>query len=151
MLLRPDEFIVTVANHPEERADAMGVRVAVFVEEQHVPFEEEADHYDETATHFVCKHLKNNSIIGTARLIQTGENSAKIGRVAILAEFRKNGVGRRIMERVELEAANMGISKLTLEAQLHAIPFYEKIGYQADGPIFLDAGIEHKRMTRELT
>ncbi len=150
MLVKPDEFIVTVANLPEEKAEAMAVRIAVFVEEQHVPIEEEADKYDETATHFVCRLPKENRVIGTARLIQAGENSAKIGRVAILSEFRKNGAGRKIMERVELEAVNRGMTHLTLEAQLHAIPFYEKIGYQAEGPVFLDAGIEHRRMTKQL-
>jgi predicted GNAT family N-acyltransferase len=127
------------------------VRMRVFVEEQAVPAEEELDAYDLTAAHFIAETAAvEPEAVGTARLIDKGQGTAKIGRVAVLANHRKRNVGLELMRHIEQYAAEAGFSELVLEAQCHAIPFYEKLGYAAEGPVFLDANIEHRLMRRSI-
>jgi len=145
----------------EELADALEIRRRVFIDEQHVPEDEEIDRYDgdptttEDAIH-VLVHLAGaagadgevGEPVATGRLLlddPPGER-AHIGRVAVLAEHRRTGAGRVVMEWLQDEARRLGRPGITLSAQLHAIPFYERLGYTARGDIFLDAGIEHRWM-----
>lgn len=119
------------------------IRMAVFVEEQKVPPWEEMDSYDEDAAHYLAE--EDGRAVGTARLVDKG-STGKIGRVAVLADCRGKGVGRQLMKRV-LEDALQHHDEANLDAQLQVIPFYESFGFVAEGEIFLDAGIEHRRMT----
>ena len=145
----------------EEMADALEIRRAVFIDEQHVPEDEEIDHYDgdptvvEDAVH-VLVHLAGHDSegdaegepIATGRLLlddPPGER-AHIGRVAVLAEQRLTGAGRVVMLWLQAEAQRRGRPGITLAAQLYAMPFYERLGYTARGDTFLDAGIEHRWM-----
>ena len=119
-----------------------------------MPPEEELDHFDVTATHFRLKYAfapeVPERIVATARIVDKGHGVAKIGRVAVLKEYRGKGIGFTLMREVERYAARAGFNEALLEAQCHAIPFYEKLGYVAEGDIFLDAGIEHRLMRRPL-
>lgn len=136
-----------------EREAVFAIRMVVFVEEQAVPAEEELDAYDVSAAHFLVRLSTDPSpagIIGTARLLDKGNGLGKIGRVAVLREHRGKGVGALLMQRVEQEARASGYSEIILEAQVHALPFYEKIGYVAEGPVFLDCDIEHRLMRKSL-
>src|SRR6266566_9759865 len=74
------------------------VRMAVFVDEQKVPPWEEMDAYDECADHFAV--FRNSEIVGTARIVDIGDNTGKIGRVAILKESRNLGLGLALMVHV---------------------------------------------------
>jgi predicted GNAT family N-acyltransferase len=150
----PNNLDIAVVSDSAERSAVFAVRMVVFVEEQAVPPEEELDIYDVTATHFRVKdptaqHLPE-SIVATARIVDKGHGVAKIGRVAVLQEFRSKGIGLALMRQVERHAASAGFTEAVLEAQCHAIPFYEKLGYMAEGGVFLDAGIEHRLMRRPL-
>jgi predicted GNAT family N-acyltransferase len=145
----------------EEMADALEIRRRVFIDEQHVPEDEEIDQYDgdptvvESAVH-VLVHLAGQDSEGDAEgePIATGrlllddppEQRAHIGRVAVLAEHRRTGAGRVVMQWLQAEAQRRGRPGITLSAQLHAMPFYERLGYTARGDIFLDANIEHRWM-----
>lgn len=135
-----------------EMQHALTVRRSVFIDEQRVPEEEEIDEYDlpdalgRTAVHVVG--WLDGQPIATARLlinVPRGE-LPHIGRVAVLKEYRGRGFGRDIMEVLQEEALRRGFDGVTLAAQLHAVPFYEHLGYRAHGPIFLDAGIRHREM-----
>ncbi len=150
----PDvEYEVGVVS-PDLRAEMesiFAVRMTVFVEEQAVPAEEELDAYDLTSVHFMLRAITDESgAVGTARLIDKGHGVAKIGRVAVLKEHRGRGVGLELMRHTERYARASGYTEMVLEAQCHAIPFYEKLGYVAEGPVFLDANIEHRVMRRSL-
>ncbi len=139
----------------EEREAVFALRMQVFVEEQKVPVEEELDAYDITASHFLVRELHSTAgklpaIIGTARLIDKGEGTGKIGRVAIGQQYRGKGAGALLMRFVERIAMQRGFKRLILEAQCYAIPFYEKLDYIAEGDIFFDANIEHRLMTKSL-
>jgi predicted GNAT family N-acyltransferase len=128
-----------------ERDACYAVRMTVFVEEQQVPPWEELDADDETAQHFLIADA--DTIIGTARLLDKGDGVGKIGRVAVLKEYRGKQAGRQLMEHV-ISFGEPTYDVLILDAQVAVIPFYERLGFVAEGDIFLDAAIEHRRMTR---
>jgi predicted GNAT family N-acyltransferase len=137
-------------------AEALTARRAVFIDEQHVPEDEEIDAHDAdpasntTAVHVLAR--RGGRPIGTGRLLLERDNAgrAHIGRVAVLASERRSGVGRLVMEALQTEARARGFEGITLAAQLHAIPFYERLGYIARDDVFLDAGIEHRWMDLDL-
>ena len=153
-----DAVSVAVVRTADEMEAALSVRFRVFVEEQGVPIEEEVDRYDERPSErddvVVVLARYGGAPIATARLLldlhdPSAEGDAgypHIGRVAVLAELRGSGVGRLVMEALHDEARRRGYAGVTLAAQLHAMPFYERLGYVARGPVFLDAGIEHRDM-----
>ena len=70
--------------------------------------------------------------------------------MAVRAKARGKGVGLALMQAIAAEAVANGVRKLVLESQVHAIPFYERLGYAAHGPEYLDCGIPHRKMTLEL-
>ena len=119
---------------------------SVFVEEQGVPIEEERDSYDLEAWHWLA--CDNDVPIGTARLVRTEPDRAKVGRVAVLPSSRGCGAGRQLMFAIHDCAQEAGIVQLFLDAQLTVIPFYEGLGYKTQGEVFEDCGILHRRMTR---
>lgn len=139
----------------QEREAIFAVRMLVFVEEQGVPPEEELDAYDLTAAQFLIRRTDlpaddPDAIVGTARLIDKGAGVGKVGRVAILKEFRGKGVGAQLMRSVESYAREQGFARLILDAQCSAISFYERLGYVGEGDIFLDCDIEHIFMAKAL-
>jgi len=143
---------VGLVRSPEQMAEALAIRRAVFIQEQGVPESEEIDEHDGdpavvTSAMHVLAYLERRAV-GTGRLLLSypaGAN-AHIGRVAGLAERRRGGIGRALMRALEGEARERRFAGITLAAQLHAIPFYERLGYTARGDVFLDAGIEHRWM-----
>ena len=130
-----------------DRKACFDIRRAVFIEEQKIPEPEEWDEYDETAIHYLAQ---SDGPAGTARLIAKGR-SAKIGRVAVMLRHRGTGLGAAIMNAVLKDAKASGFSEAELESQLSAIPFYERLGFIAEGPEYDDgSGILHRLMRREL-
>ncbi|MEM7722520.1 MAG: GNAT family N-acetyltransferase [Pseudomonadota bacterium] len=126
------------------KAACFAIRRAVFIEEQQIPEAEEWDAHDATCVHYLAED--ETGPLGTARLISK-DNSAKIGRVAVVKSHRGTGLGQRIMEAILADAKADGFSGSELEAQTYAIPFYERLGYVADGPEFDDgSGIMHRVM-----
>ena len=120
------------------------IRRIVFVEGQGVPVEEEQDEHDATALHLLA--FDRDRPVGTARIL-LADGYGKIGRVAVLEEARGKGIGaaliRAAVERLRAEA---GIREARLGAQIHALAFYERLGFEAHGPVFDDAGIPHRAM-----
>lgn len=137
----------TVATR-DELAALLALREVVFVQEQAVPPELERDGLDDTATHFVARG-PDGAVIGAARM-RVVAGAAKAERVAVRADRRGQGVGAALMRALEGEAARCGVSEVVLNAQESAIPFYEGLGYVAEGPTFDDAGIPHRHMRRAL-
>ena len=116
------------------------IRTIVFIEEQNVPEEMEWDEYDETCMHVIVG--MNGEYIATGRLLETGQ----IGRMAVLKSYRKMGIGSKILEKLLSIAESMGMKTIFLNAQLDAIGFYRKYGFEEEGDIFDDAGIPHRKM-----
>ena len=146
------ELALLVVTTGTEMDECLRVRRAVFIEEQGVSEAEEIDEHDgdpaevKSAVHVLGR--LDGRPVATGRLLlgdAPGEH-AHIGRVAVLAELRRDGHGRAVMERLQAEARRRELPGITLRAQLHAIPFYERLGYVARGDVFLDARIEHRWM-----
>lgn len=125
----------------------LAIRRTVFIEEQGVSVEDEVDGKDPQAIHLLA--TSNGNTVGTARLLMSGK-VGKIGRVAVLKEARGTGLGKALVLFAVEELSRRGATRAMLGAQTHAIGFYEALGFSAVGPEFLDAGIPHREMVREL-
>ncbi|QOR67652.1 GNAT family N-acetyltransferase [Cytobacillus suaedae] len=136
-----------VVTNEEQMKDAYSIRRTVFIDEQQVPEEEEIDQYEKDAIHFVL--YEDNQPIGAGRF-RSIDGIGKIERICVLKEFRSKGAGKVIMDKIEETAKGEGITKLKLNAQTHAEKFYLNIGYTTISDIFLDAGIPHVTMTKEV-
>ena len=124
------------------------LRFEVFVDEQGVPPEIERDAYDEIALHLLA--TEGDRALGTARVLPNGE-IGKIGRVCVIKAARGTGLGAALIRAgLDEMRADGRFSKAALGSQLHAIPFYEKLGFAAYGEVFDDAGIPHRMMERAL-
>jgi predicted GNAT family N-acyltransferase len=128
--------------------DALLVRRAVFIEEQHVPEEEEIDQFEQEATHFVL--YDNGKPIGAGRFRILDNGLGKIERICVLPQYRGRRAGKLIMETIEQFAKEQGIPKVKLNAQTHAESFYQKLGYKTVSDVFMDAGIPHVTMVKTL-
>jgi predicted GNAT family N-acyltransferase len=131
----------------QQLQDAYKVRKTVFVEEQHVPLEEEIDHLENESTHFVL--YQEGMPVGAGRL-RFLDGYGKVERICVLKESRVHGAGKALMESIESFAKKQGIKQLKLNAQTHAIPFYSKLGYEIVSKEFFDAGIPHKSMLKSI-
>ena len=120
------------------------IRYQVFVDEQKVPIELEIDDDDPFAAHILC--LVDGQPVGTGRILLDGH----IGRLAVLQAHRKQGYGNIILEHLELIAQENELTEVFLNAQVTAIPFYEKRGYTIISDVFDDAGIPHQTMRKKL-
>ncbi len=127
------------------RARAEPVRFEVFVEEQKVPAEIELDEFDAVSLHALALDAGGN-VLGTGRLLPDGH----IGRMAVRACARGRGVGAALLRALMDAARRRGDREVVLSAQTHAIPFYERFGFVAEGEEYDDAGIPHRLMRRRL-
>ena len=147
---------VEPAKNQKEKEICFAIRQTVFVEGQNVPPEEEWDALDDDPAqcpHFIAWTMDEDEAptpIDAARLWLHDAQSSKAQRVAVLASWRKSGVGKALMDAMEAYTLQTGRTAVVLGAQTQAIPFYEKIGYEVYGPEYLDAGIPHRDMKKIL-
>lgn len=141
--------ITVVKISPEEDLDkCFHIRTVVFVDEQKVSLQEELDGLDPEADHYLL--TVDGKATATAR-VRYPESIAKIERVAVLKGQRGLNIGRRLMEYIINDIQqNPAIKVMKLGAQVQVVEFYEKLGFTCYGDEFLDAGIRHKWMKREL-
>ncbi|GMG88203.1 GNAT family N-acetyltransferase [Biformimicrobium ophioploci] len=132
------------ATWPDDEAPLRTVRQKVFVEEQSIDPAIEWDSLEPSCQHFIA--YDGERPIATGRLSPAG----KIGRMAVLPQYRGSGIGRRILDHICDFAREHGHRQVHLHAQSGATAFYEKSGFQIDGPGFVEAGIDHLPMSREL-
>jgi ElaA protein len=123
------------------------IRRVVFIEEQAVPEDLEVDGLDPEALHLLA--TLDDRPVGTARMLLKGD-TGKIGRVAVLKEARGQGIGAALIRAAVEELTARGLARAKLGSQTHAIPFYEGLGFVAEGPVYDDAGIPHRDMVRAL-
>ena len=139
------EFRIVEADWLARRVELMAVRNAVFVDEQGVPPEMECDGRDADAMHFLAMDKADNPL-GTARLLADGQ----IGRIAVLPAFRRRGIGRRLLALALDSARRRGDRHVWLHAQIDARELYLQAGFHIVGERFMEAGIPHIAMEREL-
>ncbi|MCE5973383.1 GNAT family N-acetyltransferase [Sinirhodobacter sp. WL0062] len=131
----------------DDLAACHALRRTVFIEEQNVPEELEIDDLDDIAIHLLA--FVDDRPVGTARLFAKGE-AGKIGRVCVLPEARGTGLGAALIHAACQHLKDRGCTTARLGSQIHALPFYEKLGFAAFGPIYDDAGIPHRDMMKRL-
>lgn len=125
-------------------AACLALRRKVFIEEQGVSEADELDGLDGQAIHLLARI--DGQPVGSARLLIKGE-TGKIGRVCVLPDWRGTGLGAALMRAAIAEMRAMsGLRQVRLGAQLHALGFYQRLGFQAEGPVYQDAGIDHRDM-----
>jgi predicted GNAT family N-acyltransferase len=130
----------------------------VFVAEQGVPAALEVDEADASADHFLL--YDGPAPVGAARLVVEPPGFAgadlvlgpvaHLGRLAVLRTARGGGAGRRLVDAVENHARERGLRDMVLAAQTSALGFYARLGYEAYGEVFYDAGLPHRWMRRRL-
>jgi len=143
-------YEVRPASWNDDCAAIQSVRRAVFIEEQRISEREEWDDMDLVAVHVLAyvapASASKRDAVGTGRLEPTG----KIGRVAVLPQYRGTGAGVAVMRRLVELAGGRGFTEVYLNAQTYARGFYERLGFRAEGPEFDEVGIPHQRMRRSV-
>ncbi|MDP1898268.1 MAG: GNAT family N-acetyltransferase [Sulfurimicrobium sp.] len=123
---------------------AIGLRYAVFVQEQQVPEELEVDAEDASAQHLLVRNGAGHAL-GTLRILTRGK-AAIIGRVAVAAEARHQGIGTEMMHQALAYCHALHLESVALDSQTYITPFYQKLGFKITGDVFMDAGIPHIHM-----
>lgn len=134
-----------IADWPEAEARVMPLRMAVFVVEQGVPVEMERDDDDPVSRHAWIE-TPDGEVVATGRLLPDGH----IGRMAVRADRRGEGLGSRVLLALIEAALELGFEDVVLNAQTGAMPFYAAHGFIAEGPVFMEAGLPHQVMRRRL-
>jgi predicted GNAT family N-acyltransferase len=135
------DIVIKSGTWDELQADASPIRFAVFVDEQRVPRDMELDDFDPESLHVVAYNSKGQAI-ATGRLLPDGH----IGRMAVLPDTRGEKVGAKVLLSLIAQGRKLGHSEFVLSAQTHAVGFYVRFGFVAEGSEYLDAGIPHRQM-----
>ena len=133
-------------NQTSDLETCFALRRVVFIDEQGVPEQEEIDNLDPLSLHLLA--IDAGTPVGTAR-VYIADGIAKIGRVCVLQSHRGKGLGAALI-RAALEVSKGKANTAKLGAQLHALGFYEALGFTATGPVYDDAGIDHRDMVLPL-
>jgi predicted GNAT family N-acyltransferase len=128
---------------PDQLAGALDLRERVFCDEQGVPREEESDPYDAEALHLVALGEGDRDVLVKG-------DTAKIGRVAVERERRREGIAVRMLILALDRAAELGCTRAVLSAQTRATEVYRRVGFAVESGVYMEAGIEHVRMGRAL-
>ena len=123
---------------------AQPIRKTVFIQEQQVPESEEWDRWDDFSVHALA--ILDGVVTGTARLTR----DCKIGRMAVLKDYRQQGIGSAMLLALIEEAKDRGMQQISLSAQTHAQDFYTRHGFTAVGEEYLDVEIPHITMQLSL-
>ena len=134
-------FSVYRADWDKDRPALQYIRALVFVHEQGISSELEWDQDDVRAIHLLAVDAASHPI-GTARLTDKGQ----IGRMAVLPAWRRRGVGRALLNELLRVARELNQTSPFLNAQIGAMPFYLRSGFQKDGEEHMEAGLPHRRM-----
>ena len=142
--MKPVKVSVHPAHWCVDQQILRAIREQVFIFEQSVPIDLEWDEFDAQSRHVLA--WVNGAAVGTGRLLPDGH----IGRMAVLRQWRGLGVGSALLGALVEIARTLGMRRVLLNAQVQALPFYRRHGFEIEGEEFLDAGIAHRRMVREL-
>ena len=142
----------------DDLTDVYEIRRKVFIQEQGVPEQEEYDEYDKSAIFCVVYEPKNESeennnndliSVATGRLVLLEDGRYKIGRIAVLKEYRGKQYGDMVVKMLVNKAFMSGATKVYVGAQIRAKGFYQTIGFEEYGNSYMESGIEHIGMVLE--
>ncbi len=136
-----NDFTISIVSWYDKQAELYSIRRAVFIEEQNVPESIELDGRDPDCFHVLASD-KNGRPVGTARM----DNKGKIGRMAVLQDHRRRGIGRKMIQALMDYGRKNSITDFHVSSQVTAIGFYRKMGFEPFGEEFIEAGIKHINM-----
>ncbi|MEP0916805.1 GNAT family N-acetyltransferase [Leptolyngbya sp. DQ-M1] len=142
--MQANSLVIKVASFERDYSDIVAIRTRVFQEEQGVDAALEFDGRDQAATHFLA--YWGERAIATARIRFLYARTAKLERLAVLATFRNQGIGRKTVETALEFLADKNISDLRIHAQTSVVAFYQQLGFVTEGEEFEEAGILHIKM-----
>ena len=131
----------------EEIKDAFEVRKCVFVDEQKIPMEIELDQFEDSAKHVIGYYEGKPVAAGRMRIV---DNIAKLERICVIKSYRKYGMGRLIIEKLEKLAKGDDMNQAKLHSQIQAVKFYEELGYKKVSDVFMEDNIPHVIMMKSL-
>jgi predicted GNAT family N-acyltransferase len=136
---------IEIMDWEKAREHAVPLRFSIFVGEQNVPSGIELDDKDAECVHAIA-YDDTGKPIGTGRLLPDGH----IGRMAVIKEWRRQGIGAKLLDALMAEARRRGHAEVVLSAQLQAAEFYRNAGFTAEGKVYPEAGILHQVMRKKL-
>jgi predicted GNAT family N-acyltransferase len=150
-MLSHNDIVVKLVETPAELAGAFSLRIRVFVGEQGVPADIELDDADTDPDTVHAVALHNSVVIATGRLLPDVDGRGPhIGRMAVEQEWRRGGVGGKVLAFLEEQGRALGFRQITLHAQEYVKSFYAGQGYREVGEMFLEVDIPHREMVKEL-
>ena len=124
-----------------ELYEVLCLRDLVFVVGQKITAVPEVDGEDPSFHHLIGRDQMGR-VIATARL-SLDDTPIKLGRVAVRDDLQRTGIGSALMREAQ---RIIGRRPATMNAQAHLEPWYASLGWKREGPVFLEAEIDHVRM-----
>ena len=137
---------IRIAESQSDLRQALNIRFQVFVDEQDVPKDLEQDGLDKDCLHFLA--VADKQPVGTGRLREIDNRTVKIERMAVLKNYRNQGIGRQILDRMLDYIQDSGYKQIILHAQESAADFYRRAGFKPRGDKFYEADIPHLKMVK---
>ena len=138
---------IETVKYQDKIAAIKHIRTQVFQKEQGVSAELEFDGLDADAIQFLA--YLNGKAVATARIREIDADTVKIERLAVLPEYRKQGIGKQLMESA-LSVSRLDKSKAIVHAQEYIASLYQQLGFEVVGERFSEAGIAHVKMVKQL-
>ena len=139
-------FRIELLEWEQARTTAGPIRYAIFFGEPDAPTGIELDEQDKDCVHAIAYSLADAKAVGTGRLMADGH----IGRMAVLKDWRRVGVGAALLDALTEEARKRGCKEVTVSVPLQAADFYRGNGFVADGKVFEEAGSLYEKMRKVL-
>ena len=136
-----NDIVIAIVNWSEKQTELTSVRRTVFIKEQNVPESIELDGKDPNFIHVLASDQEGRPV-GTARM----DNKGKIGRMAVMHDYRRQGIGRKMIQALMDYGRKNSISDFHVSSQVTAVGFYKKMGFEPSGEEFIEAGIKHINM-----
>lgn len=141
-----NNLVIKVANFAIDFPEIQHIRSLVFQSEQGVAADLEFDGKDEAAQHLLAS--LNGQAVGTARIRLLNAQIAKIERVAVLKAARGSGIGKQLMIEALALLTKANMAEVQIHAQTAVQTFYQQLGFEPEGDIFVEAEIPHIKMKR---
>jgi ribosomal protein S18 acetylase RimI-like enzyme len=90
--------------------------------------------------------------VGVARLHLNHPAQAQIRYMAVEEDCRHHGIATALAQALELQARELGVTEIVLQARDEALGFYARLGYEVTGPAHVLYGsIHHTAMRKPLS
>ena len=101
-------------------------------------------------TQFHYGLLRDKALVACVVIRLLDAESVRLRQMVVLPELRGSGVGSLLLTEVEKLLGAKGVTQIMLHARKAVVPFYQKSGYLPQGSPFLEVGIPHQAMFKDL-